>query len=97
VVSFTLKLRLTPPGKTPTKPEVLDITQGTKTEEGGAGIDIEGEEQSIAELIGRRNEKEDGVIPTPLAHAPHFLKVCCRLSLVFAYSTEWLKLMLAES
>ncbi|GAA5823179.1 hypothetical protein JCM5353_005806, partial [Sporobolomyces roseus] len=74
VVSFTLKLRLTPPGKTPTKPEVLDITQGTKTEEGGAGIDIEGEEQSIAELIGRRNEKEDGVIPTPLAHAPHFLK-----------------------
>ncbi|GAA5882212.1 hypothetical protein JCM16303_002283 [Sporobolomyces ruberrimus] len=68
VVSFTLKLRLTPPGKTPTKPEILDITKGE------SGVDIEGEEQSIAELIGRRNEKEDGVVPTPLAHAPHFLK-----------------------
>ncbi|GAA6010079.1 hypothetical protein JCM11491_005857 [Sporobolomyces phaffii] len=70
IVSFTLKLRLTPPGKTPTKPEILDITKGDSE----GGVDIEGEEQSIAELIGRRNEKEDGVVPTPLAHAPHFLR-----------------------
>ncbi|GAA5944433.1 protein-transporting protein SEC63, partial [Sporobolomyces koalae] len=69
VVSFSLKLRLTPPGKTPTKPEILDITKSN-----AGGVDIEGEEQSIAELIGRRNEKEDGVVPTPLAHAPHFVK-----------------------
>jgi translocation protein SEC63 len=71
VVSFTLKLRLTPPGKTPTKPEIIDITQADTA----GGVDIEGEEQSIAELIGRRSDKEEGVVPTPLAHAPHFLRV----------------------
>ncbi|GAA6063020.1 hypothetical protein JCM10212_001799 [Sporobolomyces blumeae] len=69
IVSFTLKLRLTPPGKNPTRPEILDIT-GKE----GAGSEIEGEEQSINELIGRRNQEEDGVVPTPVAHAPHFAK-----------------------
>ena len=63
-----------PPGKTPTKPEVLDVTSASAAA-GADGVDIQGEEQSIAELIGRRNEKEDGVVPTPLAHAPHFIKV----------------------
>ncbi|GAA5985578.1 hypothetical protein JCM5350_007141 [Sporobolomyces pararoseus] len=66
IVSFTLKLRLTPPELDGKTPEILEITQS----EG----DIKGEEQSIEELIGRRNEKQDGIRQTPLAHAPHFIK-----------------------
>ncbi|GAA5910707.1 hypothetical protein JCM5296_006819 [Sporobolomyces johnsonii] len=66
IVSFTLKLRLAPPGKATSQPEILNVSKGVD--------EIEGEEQSIDELIGRRNTKEDGVVPTPLAHAPHFPK-----------------------
>jgi translocation protein SEC63 len=67
IVSFTLKLRLTPPGQVVEKSEVFDVS---KTND-----DIEGDEQSVEELIGRRSKKEEGIVPTPLAHAPHFPKV----------------------
>ncbi|GAA5970637.1 hypothetical protein JCM11641_007380 [Rhodosporidiobolus odoratus] len=66
IVSFTLKLRITPPGQVENKPEVLDVSKGVD--------EVEGEEQSVEELIGRRSKKEEGVVPTPLAHAPHFAK-----------------------
>ncbi|GAA5854067.1 hypothetical protein JCM9279_004370 [Rhodotorula babjevae] len=65
IVSFELKLRLAPPGTKRTTPEIVSITHDT-ADEGG--------EQSVDELIGRRSKKEDGVVPTPLAHAPHFPK-----------------------
>ncbi|BGP47243.1 secretory subunit [Rhodotorula kratochvilovae] len=65
IVSFVLKLRLAPPGSPRTTPEVVSITHDTADE---------GDEQSIEELIGRRSQKDEGVVPTPLAHAPHFPK-----------------------
>lgn len=36
---------------------------------------IEGEETSIEEIIGRRSKSADGDELTPLAHAPYFPKV----------------------
>ncbi|GAA6041993.1 hypothetical protein JCM8097_009135 [Rhodosporidiobolus ruineniae] len=66
IVSFTLKLRITPPGEVASKPEVLDVSKGVD--------DVEGAEQTVDELIGRRNAKADGIVPTPIAHAPHFPK-----------------------
>ncbi|GAA6014793.1 hypothetical protein JCM10207_002182 [Rhodosporidiobolus poonsookiae] len=66
IVSFTLKLRITPPGQAGAKPEVVEFNKGLG--------DVEGEEQSVEELIGRRNNKADGVVPTPMAHAPHYPK-----------------------
>lgn len=71
IVSFTLKLRLAPPGTKRTTPEVVSITHDTADE---------GDEQSVDELIGRRSKKDEGVVPTPLAHAPHFPKVRLALS-----------------
>ncbi|GAA5953329.1 hypothetical protein JCM3765_005006 [Sporobolomyces pararoseus] len=73
IVSFTLKLRLSPPGKT-SPPEILEIKQESEKKGSEEDSNVEGEEQSIEELIGRRNEKLDGVSQTPLAHAPHFIK-----------------------
>ncbi|GAA5823402.1 hypothetical protein JCM11251_000623 [Rhodosporidiobolus azoricus] len=64
IVSFTLKLRMTPPGQVVEKPEILDVSKGVD--------DVTDGEQSIDELIGRSSSKADGVVPTPLAHAPHF-------------------------
>ncbi|GAA5860434.1 hypothetical protein JCM8547_000303 [Rhodosporidiobolus lusitaniae] len=66
IVSFTLKLRLTPPGQVVEKLEILDVSKGVD--------DVEGEEKSVDELLGRASAKADGVVPTPLAHAPHFPK-----------------------
>ena len=66
-MSFTIKLRLTPPGQVGPAPEVTSVTVGEQEEEGA--------ESSIEELIGRRAVGEDGEEPTPLAHAPHYPKV----------------------
>ncbi|SDA03416.1 BZ3500_MvSof-1268-A1-R1_Chr7-1g09425 [Microbotryum saponariae] len=64
IISFTVKLRITPPGQV--MPEITSVTVGKQEEEG--------EEESIDELIGRRKAGEDGDEPTPLAHAPHYPK-----------------------
>lgn len=66
VVTFTLNLRIAPPGQAP-KSVVKQAT--------GADLTVEGGESSIEELIGRKKDGEDGEEPTPLAHAPHFPKV----------------------
>ncbi|ORY53393.1 Sec63 Brl domain-domain-containing protein [Leucosporidium creatinivorum] len=66
IVSFTIKLRLTPPGQVGPAPEVTKVTVGEQ--------ENEGEESSIEELIGRRKAGEDGEEPTPFAHAPQFPK-----------------------
>lgn len=65
IVSFTIKLRLTPPGLAPS----VDVTKVEIGEQDHAGV-----ESSIEELIGRRKDGEDGEETTPLAHAPHFPK-----------------------
>ncbi|KAI5480393.1 translocation protein SEC63 [Pseudohyphozyma bogoriensis] len=67
VVSFTVKLRISPPGAEGEQPTINGVE--TSFED-----DVEGQESSIEELIGRRNAEKDGVVPTPLAHAPHFPK-----------------------
>ncbi|KAG0656762.1 secretory subunit [Rhodotorula mucilaginosa] len=65
IVSFTLKLRLAPPGQAPQATAAADSLHD-------AG-NAEGEEKSVEELIGR-SKADEGVVPTPLAHAPHFPK-----------------------
>ena len=72
VVSLTIKLRITPPGKPVVEPINHVVPTGEES--------VEGAESTIDELIGRRKAGEDGEEPTPLAHAPHFPKV--RLSLL---------------
>ena len=69
IVSFTLKLRLAPPGQAPQATAAADSLHD-------AG-NAEGEEKSVEELIGR-SKADEGVVPTPLAHAPHFPKVRAR-------------------
>lgn len=66
VVSFTLKLRLAPPGQTNEAPAAVDALHAVENAEGA--------EKSVEELIGR-SRADEGVVPTPLAHAPHFPKV----------------------
>ncbi|KAM0788998.1 hypothetical protein ACM66B_003067 [Microbotryomycetes sp. NB124-2] len=68
IVSFTLKLRVTPPGQTLNTPQLakLSINESEKADDD--------DDASIDELIGRRKAGADGEEPTPLAHAPHFPK-----------------------
>lgn len=75
IVSFTVKLRLKPPGSEPIPSKPLINGEITVNGSGGDTVDVECEESSIDELIGRRSAAEEGVVPTPLAHAPHFPKV----------------------
>ena len=65
IVSFTIKLRLSPPGQVKPAPELPSQKRESALEEDQDG------ETSIEELIGRRTGS-DGEEPTPLAHAPHF-------------------------
>ncbi|KAK4055503.1 secretory subunit [Microbotryomycetes sp. JL201] len=67
IVSFTLKLRLTPPGQILTSPQLtkLSMTEPENDDDDDANID---------ELIGRRKKGAHGEEPTPLAHAPYFPK-----------------------
>lgn len=74
IVSFTVKLRLKPPGSEPIPSKPLINGEITVNGSGGDTVDVECEESSIDELIGRRSAAEEGVVPTPLAHAPHFPK-----------------------
>ena len=67
IVSFTLKLRLTPPGQVMPSPQLKKMTISEPEQNT--------EETSIDELIGRRKPGADGEEPTPLAHAPHFPQV----------------------
>lgn len=67
IVSLTIKLRMTPPGRVMEAIPVKAVAPGDEN--------IEGEETSIDEIIGRRSKSEDGDEPTPLAHAPYFPKV----------------------
>ncbi|GJN89668.1 hypothetical protein Rhopal_002655-T1 [Rhodotorula paludigena] len=64
IVTFTLKLRLVSPGAESAASQApVDTT-----------TDIQGDEKSVEELIGRRSNTEEGIVPTPLAHAPHYPK-----------------------
>ena len=73
IVSFTVKLRLAPPGRAELSDEVvLNDQKNLGRVEAGA-------ESTIDELIGRRKAGEDGEEPTPLAHAPEFIKVTLSL------------------
>jgi translocation protein SEC63 len=67
IVSFTIKLRLSPPG------QVKQQSVTPQKRESALEEDEDGE-TSIEELIGRRKSGEDGEEPTPVAHAPHFPK-----------------------
>lgn len=69
IVSFTVQLRLTPPGRAESSHDVQVNDQKN------LGHIEAGAESTIDELIGRRKAGEDGVEPTPLAHAPEFTKV----------------------
>lgn len=68
IVNFTVKLRMTPPGRAESTDEVVVNDQKN------LGHIEAGAESTIDELIGRRKAGEDGVEPTPLAHAPEFTK-----------------------
>ncbi|KAL8278314.1 hypothetical protein RQP46_009206 [Phenoliferia psychrophenolica] len=74
IVSFTVKMRITPPGQHVNKPAPVPapVTNGVVSHEGEDLV--VGAESSIDELIGRRKDGEDGIDPTPLAHAPLFPK-----------------------
>lgn len=67
IVSFTVKLRVTPPGHT-----AQLVPNGAAPTDVSDGHVEEGEESTIEELIGRRTKGADGEEPTPLAHAPEF-------------------------
>ena len=60
---------MTPPGRAESTDEVVVNDQKN------LGHIEAGAESTIDELIGRRKAGEDGVEPTPLAHAPEFTKV----------------------
>ena len=64
IVTFTIKLKLAPPGKE------KSTTQMKAAIEAGVG-----EESSVEELIGRREKGADGEELSPFAHAPEFPKV----------------------
>lgn len=82
IVSFTVKLRMAPPGRAESIEEVVVNDQKN------IGHIEAGAESTIDELIGRRKAGEDGVEPTPLAHAPEFTKVSLLYLLVAAVADE---------
>lgn len=68
VIQFTIKLRIPPPKFTSTS----DISEHNAEEP--AEQDLKGEEMEMDELLGRKKVGADGEEPSPVAHAPHFLK-----------------------
>lgn len=68
IVSFVVKLKLNLPGEDDASP----IVTGSIIDENSFVDTEDDEEQSIDELIGRRPASEEGITPTPYAHAPHF-------------------------
>lgn len=68
IVSFVVKLKLNLPGRD----QGTSVANGSIIDE-NSFVDTEDDgEQSIDELIGRRPASEEGLTPTPFAHAPHF-------------------------